>query len=89
MADDVSYSREGWPVLNGKEAVQDFFEHQRQLHGQHIVTDIHTTPAVLVNGRFVGTNAGQPISLNFQDLWTFQPDQRVAFRKSWISIPGV
>ena len=53
-----------------------------------------TGPAMYVTGNFIGQKQNQPVYLTFKDLWVFREDDekqndRVVFRKTWVSQPHV
>lgn len=101
----ATYLREGWEPLISQETIKDFFKTKRKLRGTHIINKIgfknvsnvskgdvplEYPEVVYVEGEFVGKNNGSPIELTFTDEWALNPfTNRVAFRKSTISKPGV
>ncbi len=58
--------------------------HPFNISAQHDGSPLPAGRRVLVRGRFQGHAQDMPISLTFQDMWIFDQDRKVIFRKSWI-----
>lgn len=105
FSDNAVYERSGWPRLENKAQIEDFFRNKRTLSGVHHIETIRyipagqlhpdkpylklDKPAVFVTGKFNGENKGAKIE-NLE--WTdlwFFKNDKVIYRKSTIKTPGI
>lgn len=87
---DLVYDRPGYPLLEGREAVLDFYRVTRTMRGGHqfeaFAIDGDTGACW---GRFVGRHPdGRPIDVQFADCYRFR-DGMMWRRKSYFYVPVV
>ncbi len=85
------YSRGTRGFFPSKKEIVEFFLYGRKgLNITHQIQSINATGSVVeVEGTFVGTSNGTPVSSWFKDQWMFNKEGLVIYRKSVIGIPGI
>ncbi|MCW2571944.1 MAG: ketosteroid isomerase [Frankiales bacterium] len=92
FTDDAVYERPGYPPLNGRADLQEFYTSTRVIQsGAHVITDrLETDRAIAVQGTFTGTVVGgQAVTLRFSDFFEIGPDERITRRTTYFFAPLV
>jgi ketosteroid isomerase-like protein len=92
FADDAVYERPGYPPLNGRADLQEFYTSTRIIRtGEHVITDrLETSKAIAVQGTFTGTVVGgHVVTLRFSDFFEIGPDERITRRTTYFFAPLV
>ncbi len=86
FADNARYRRAD-SCYDGKPALDDFFRHQRKIHGTHTLETLIEDGALIVAiGRFEGVgDKGDARAVNFTDVWTFGSDDKVVLRRTYLA----
>ncbi|MBX3146858.1 MAG: nuclear transport factor 2 family protein [Gemmatimonadales bacterium] len=87
---EMTYDRPGFPLLNGREAVLDFYRRIRAIRGEHrFEAFVIEGDAGASWGRFVGARTdGTPVDIAFADCYRFK-DGAIWRRQSYFYVPLV
>lgn len=85
--DDAVYERAD-SRFAGKPAIDAFFRHARLIRGEHRIEQILSLGReVIATGRFEGVGAaGDPRSVGFVDLWSFDEALLVTKRRTYLAV---
>jgi ketosteroid isomerase-like protein len=84
---NIRYERPGFPVLEGRDAVLQFYREVRQIHGEHRAEGMAVDGTFGAQwGRFVGTKKdGTPVDVQYADTYVFA-DGLLKHRKSYFFV---
>jgi len=86
FSDHIYYNRCG-KIIEGKDALRKFYEHERRLYGKHtldkIVVDESDNGSAAVLGTFDGVNKAQKrLLVRFSDFFSFNSQGKISFRET-------
>ena len=83
----IVYERPGFAVLNGRDAVLDFYRSVRQIQGEHRITGVAVDPPFGAHwGKFVGAKKdGTPVEVDYADCYVFA-DGLLRHRRSYFFV---
>ena len=86
FAEDGNYHR-AEASYSGKNEIADFYKNSRKIKGRHTLESILSEgDTVAVNGVFEGFGVdGSAKKMRFADFWTFNRDDLVSVRKTYLA----
>lgn len=86
FSENIIYNR-GGKIIKGIDALTNFYLTQRQIQGNHIITELIETPGMVISiGYFNGLNRnGESTKIEFVDVFKSNSSILIDFRHTYLS----